>query len=133
MMDFLQDFFLISFIVLLILLTALILVIFYLLRKAVRYFRRFSSDEMSDEEFERLSKKNYRKKEGPSFNNDYFKGSGWQRNQQQQQQQRPQQNQSHRTTRTADGVTIVDNRDPNKSDKKIFAKDEGEYVDFTES
>ena len=128
MMDFIQDFFLVAFIVLLILVTALLLVFFYLLRKGIRYFRRFSSDEMSDEEFERLSKKNYRKKAGPSFNNDYFKGSGWQRNQQQQQP-----NKAHRTTRTAEGVTIVDRRDPQKSDKKIFAQDEGEYVDFTEN
>ena len=129
-MDFIQDFFLVAFIILLILVTVLLLAFFYILRKCIRYFRRFSSDEMSDEEFERLSKKNYRKKEGPSFTNDYFKGSGWQRNQQQQQQQ---QDKPHRTTRTAEGVTIVDRRDPQKSDKKIFAKDEGEYVDFTEN
>ena len=131
MMDFIQDFFLVAFIILLILVTVLLLAFFYFLRKGIRYFRRFSSDEMSDEEFERLSKKNYRKKDGPSFSNDYFKGSGWQHTQQQQQQQ--QQSKTQRTTRTADGVTIVDRRDPQKTDKKIFAQDEGEYVDFTEN
>ena len=131
MMEFIQNFFLVVFIALLVLVTVLLLVCFDLLRKGIRYLRRFSSDDMSDEEFERLSKKNYRKQDGPSFNNDYFKGSGWQRNQQQQQQQ--QQSKAQRTTRTADGVTIVDRRDPQKTDKKIFAQDEGEYVDFTEN
>ena len=131
MMDFIQNFFLVVFIAALVIVIVLLLVLFYLLRKGIRYLRRFSSDDMSDEEFERLSKKNYRKQDGPSFNNDYFKGSGWQRNQQQQQQQ--QQSKAQRTTRTADGVTIVDRRDPQKTDKKIFAQDEGEYVDFTEN
>ena len=40
---------------------------------------------------------------------------------------------THRTTRTSDGTTIIDRRDPSKANKKIFAPDEGEYVDFTES
>lgn len=40
--------------------------------------------------------------------------------------------QQGRTTRTADGVTIVDRRNPDDIEKKIFSKDEGEYVDFTE-
>ena len=112
-------------IVLLALASALLLAVFYLVRKGYRFFKRWSSGEMTDEEFERLSKKNYRRKEGPTFDKDYFKGSGWQRGQQQQRQSA-----SQRTTRTADGVTIVDRRDPNK--KKIFARDEGEYVDFKE-
>ena len=37
-----------------------------------------------------------------------------------------------RTTYTADGVTIIDHRDPSEVNKKIFAQDEGEYVDFKE-
>ena len=32
-------------------------------------------------------------------------------------------------TAKMDGVTIIDNRDPNK---KIFTQDEGEYVDYRE-
>ena len=40
--------------------------------------------------------------------------------------------QQNRTTRTAEGVTIVDKRDPSTANKKIFAQDEGEYVDFKE-
>ena len=40
---------------------------------------------------------------------------------------------SHRTTRTSDGTTIIDRRSPEEANKKIFAPDEGEYVDFTEN
>ena len=39
---------------------------------------------------------------------------------------------NYRTTRTRDGVTIVDHRSPDEANKKIFAPDEGEYVDYTE-
>lgn len=107
--------------------TIAILVVFYFLRKGFRFLRRMASGEMTDEEFERLSKKNYRKKDGPSFDKDYFKGFGWQQSQQKRQSTQK------RTTKTADGVTIVDQRDPDKANKKIFAHDEGEYVDFTEN
>lgn len=37
-----------------------------------------------------------------------------------------------RKTTTEGGDTIIDNRNPEEVDKKIFAKDEGEYVDFKE-
>lgn len=37
------------------------------------------------------------------------------------------------TTYTRDGVTIYDQREPSQAQKKIFAQDEGEYVDFTEN
>ena len=40
--------------------------------------------------------------------------------------------QRRRTTQTTDGVTIIDDRDPKEANKKIFAQDEGEYVDFIE-
>lgn len=38
----------------------------------------------------------------------------------------------HRQT-TSGGVTIEDRRDPERANQKIFAQDEGEYVDFTEN
>lgn len=38
-----------------------------------------------------------------------------------------------RTHTTASGTIIIDNRDPEKADRKIFADDDGEYVDFEES
>ena len=41
-------------------------------------------------------------------------------------------NASHRTTRTREGVTIIDHRSEEQANKKIFAPDEGEYVDFKE-
>ncbi|MBQ8464136.1 MAG: DUF4834 family protein [Prevotella sp.] len=118
-----MDMFLGIFIGLVVFFTITLLVFFYFLRKGLRFVNRLANGEMTDEEFERLSRKNYRKKEGPSFDKDYFRGAS--------QQQKEQFNQ-RRTTRTADGVTIVDKRDPNKANKKIFAQDEGEYVDFTE-
>ena len=40
--------------------------------------------------------------------------------------------QQQTTTRTSDGVTIIDRRSPEETQKKIFAPDEGEYVEFTE-
>lgn len=112
---------------LLVVFTIAILLVFYFLRKGFRFLRRMTSGEMTDEEFEQLSKKNYHKKDDPSFDKDYFKGFGWQQSQQKRQSTQK------RTTRTADGVTIVDQRDPDKANKKIFAHDEGEYVDFTEN
>jgi len=36
------------------------------------------------------------------------------------------------THTTKDGVTIIDRRPPKEADKKIFAPDEGEYVEYTE-
>ena len=119
------------FIVLLILVTIGILAVLYLLHKGIKFFTRFSSGDLSDEDFQRMSDKYYASKhrEGVHFDDDYFKGTT---NKSSGRQQKEQSHQRH-TTRTADGVTIVDNRDPNTSNKKIFAQDEGEYVDFTES
>ena len=39
----------------------------------------------------------------------------------------------YRQRTTSGGVTIEDRRDPERANKKIFAQDEGEYVDFTEN
>ena len=36
------------------------------------------------------------------------------------------------TTRTSDGVTIIDRRSGEEQQKKIFAPDEGEYVEYVE-
>ena len=81
-----------------------------------------------EEEFERLSKKHYRKSDdSPNFDADYFKTTDKKQKQKSQQQQT-----SSRTFRTADGITITDHRTQNQN-KKIFAQDEGEYVDFKEN
>ena len=107
-----------------------VLVAFYYLRKGYKFVKRMTRGEMTEEDFERLSNRFYKKKDHMNFDSDYFKGSGT------QQQARPnqgrQRQQTSRTTiHTADGVTIVDQREP-QSSKKIFAQDEGEYVEFTE-
>lgn len=42
---------------------------------------------------------------------------------------------SQNTRRTAtrnDGEEVIDSRNQQQADRKIFSKDEGEYVDFTE-
>ena len=119
-------------IVIVIAIAAGLLVVFYYLRKGFKFVRRMANGEMTDEDFERLSKKFH--KRGPNnvnFDSDYFKGAGNQ--QYQQQQQGNAKKQSQRTTfHTKEGVTIVDERAP-QSSKKIFAQDEGEYVEFTEN
>ena len=125
--------FLVVFLGLLVLVTIAMMVILYYLRKGIRFFRRFSSGDMTEEEFQRMANKYYykekRNSDGPQFDDNYFKGNPSGRKGKQQQRQ-----QSHttRTTRTADGVTIVDNRQPSEVNKKIFAHDEGEYVDYIE-
>ena len=70
-------------------------------RKHVRRMRDTLQHNMDDEAFRRMSDEH-----------------NWQTKQEE-----------GRTTRTKDGITIIDHRDPNK---KIFTQDEGEYVDFRE-
>lgn len=41
--------------------------------------------------------------------------------------------QQGRRTQTSAGTTIIDNRDPEQAERKIFADDEGEYVEFEEN
>jgi len=38
----------------------------------------------------------------------------------------------YRTTRTGDGISVEDRRSSEEAQQKIFAPDEGEYVEFTE-
>lgn len=40
--------------------------------------------------------------------------------------------QSRQRSTTANGDTIIDTRNQEQANKKIFSKDEGEYVDFKE-
>lgn len=44
-----------------------------------------------------------------------------------------QQSSGSRRTQTASGTTVIDNRNPEQTRRKIFSEDEGEYVDFEES
>ena len=50
------------FIVLLIIVTIVLLVIFYMIRKGVRFVKRVITGDVSEEEFERLSKEPVRKR-----------------------------------------------------------------------
>ena len=127
-----MEFFLIIFVIFILIIAAVLLVVLYYLRKGYRFIKRMTNGEMTEEEFERLSKKNYRRKdyEGFDFDADYFKTTD--NNQKQKKQKKNQQQTSSRTFRTADGITITDQRNSPR-DKKIFAQDEGEYVDFKES
>lgn len=125
-----MELFLIIFVIFILIIAAVLLVVLYYLRKGYRFIKRMTNGEMTEEEFERLSKKNYRRKdyEGFDFDDDYFKTTDKKQNQ--KKKQGPQQS-SSRTFRTADGITITDQRNSHR-DKKIFAQDEGEYVEFTE-
>ena len=118
-----------------------LLVVFYYLRKGFKIVKKMASGEMTDEEFERLSKK-FHKAGGTTFNNDYFKGASTTQQQYQQQARQNARNgqgsqgdqslkQERSTFKTKEGVTIVDERS-SQNNKKIFAQDEGEYVEFTE-
>ncbi len=116
---------LVIFVVIILLVATAMLVAFYYLRKGYRFIKRMTNGEMTMEEFERLSKKHYRSKnaDGPQFDADYFKTADTN-------SQQTQQNYS-RTVHTADGITITDQRNTHR-EKKIFAQDEGEYVDYKE-
>ena len=87
-----------------------------------------------DAYFKRTSTKHYHEEEKPNFKKDYFKGTGTQETlKAQAQQQKPKQETAARRTVDKDsGVTIIDDRGKQKTDRKIFNDSEGEYVDFIE-
>ena len=114
--------------------TGLMAVIVWKVRKRVRALRDAMQDSMEDDAFQRMADKNYYRKnreQGPVFDEDYFKGDP--NRTARHQQERKQQQQTRRTTHTAGGVTIIDDRTPDKVNKKIFEKNEGEYVDYVEN
>ncbi|MCR4808575.1 MAG: DUF4834 family protein [Prevotella sp.] len=109
-------------------------VLVWKVRKRMRDIRDAMRDSMGDDAFQRMADKNYYRKhrdQGPVFDEEYFKGdpNRTARNQ----QEREQQQQTRRTTHTSGGVTIIDDRSPDVANKKIFDKDEGEYVDYVEN
>ena len=131
--------------------TIVIIVILHYLRKGMKHFAKTVTGDIDEEEaFRRMADKHYRgKNKDPKFDKDYFKSStgsttsdgkqthhqnqrkAGQQNQQQSQSQQQQQQQTRRTTTTQEGVTIIDER-THTDQRKIFADDEGEYVEFTE-
>jgi hypothetical protein len=130
-------------------LAVIILVIINFAYRGIRQMR-----EAAEEKYFREQKKKEQKEKNP-FGDDYFKSSdaeeGGARQQrqydfqgrsgngprfyQQQQQQRQQQawgKGTARNTKAADsGVTIIDGRDTEEK-RKIFSRNEGEYVEFEE-
>ena len=100
----------------------------------MRAFREAMEDRMQDDAFQRMADKNYHRKhrdQGPVFDEEYFKGDP--NRTARKQQEWKQQQQTRRTTRTASGVTIIDDRNPDVANKKIFDKNEDEYVDYIEN
>lgn len=115
-------------------LTGLMAVIVWKVRKRMRAIREAMENSMQDDAFQRMADKNYYRKhrdQGPVFDEEYFKGdpNRTTRNQQEKKQQQ----QTRRTTRTVNGVTIIDDRTPDVANKKIFEKNEDEYVDYVEN
>ena len=114
--------------------TGFMAVIVWKVRKRMRAIREAMENSMQDDAFQRMADKNYYRKhrdQGPVFDEEYFKGdpNRTTRNQQEKKQQQ----QTRRTTRTASGVTIIDDRTPDVANKKIFEKNEDEYVDYVEN
>lgn len=113
----------------------LMAVIVWKVHRRVSNIRDAMQNQMQDENFRRMADKNYYRKkrdQGPMFDEEYFKGDPLGKRKKEQQEQQAQHQQARRTTRTKEGVTIIDDRAPKQRDKKIFAQDEGEYVDFKE-
>ena len=85
--------------------------------------------------FKRTSTKYYREEDKPNFKKDYFKGAGTEEKPKakvQQEQKPKQETTTRRTVDTNSGVTIIDDRAKQQTDRKIFDDNEGEYVDFVE-
>ena len=109
---------------------AVVLVVLLLaLRMALR-LRKYMRGDYSDEEVERLSKKYRNDADRNPFANDYFKRR--EQNYAPGAQYEQAETAHQRTTQTAEGFTIIDDRQPDRSSRRIFTEDEGEYVEFTE-
>ena len=135
-----MNFFLFVIAFLLIFLTVIVIIVLAFIRRGVKKIKQAVTGDYDDEEtFRRMADKHYRGKSGdPQFDKDYFKSStgstttdGKQRTGQQKTWGQQQQ-QTRRTTTTQEGVTIIDERSQSNQ-RKIFAEDEGEYVEFEES
>lgn len=124
----------IVFLLLFFLLLVLQLILYF--RKVFIRFRQHLTGDYDEETFKRMADKHYREKnDNYGFDKDYFKGSGnfWKGT---SAGPRPKDTRQSRTTvvnHDGEDVTIIDDRSQGERKKKIFTKDEGEYVDFTEA
>lgn len=118
---------LIGIIVAVLVVTAILaLVAMHYMNRGLNFIRRMFSGEYTDEEVERYSQKRYRDKSGQRFSDDYFKSSGASDSEEQPQQ-------APRYTTSADGsVNIIDEHHHERTNRKIFQEDEGEYVEYSE-
>lgn len=86
-----------------------------------------------DEYFKRTSNKYYQKDSTPQFKDDYFKTQEEEpKPEKEQVKHKKKESAARHTVNTGSGVTIIDDRNTQKSDRKIFDDNEGEYVDFVE-
>ena len=108
----------------LIALAIIILVVINFSYKSLRQLRKAAEDQFE------LNQKRKEQKEKNPFGDDYFKSAdtGSHKDYRTQQTQQSQKTTTRKTT-TSGGVTIIDDREP---DKKIFTHDDGEYVEFEE-
>ena len=114
-------------------LVIVIMIALVYLRKLFMRLKQHVTGDYDEETFRRMSDKYYKGNgEGPKFDKDYFKGTGSSRHYHGNQQSRERSQGSKRTTTTASGVTIIDERPREETQRKIFTPDEGEYVDFIE-
>ena len=110
-------------------LVIVIMIALVYLRKLFMRLKQHVTGDYDEETFRRMSDKYYKGNgEGPKFDKDYFKGTGSSR----QYHGNERSQGSKRTTTTASGVTIIDERPREETQRKIFTPDEGEYVDFIE-
>ena len=115
-----------------------LIVLAILFHETIRNFRKFLQQAADAREarkkaeedayFKRTSNKYYREDDTPKFKDGYFKGTGGDKPKQKPQQETT----TRRTVETDSGVTIIDSRDDQQTDRKIFDDGEGEYVDFVE-
>ena len=100
------------------------------LRRGIIKVKKVMTGDLDDEEiFRRMADKHYRPKTGdPNFDKDYFKRANGSNK---QHTPPPGEQYTRRTTTTAEGVTIIDDRVEDNR-KKIFDDSEGEYVEYQE-
>lgn len=110
--------------------------------RAAEYAARKAAKE--EEYFRRTSNKYYYKEEKAEFGKDYFKSSDGQsgqatgqaadgaRTRDNRQASTADTDTARRRTTSSEGVTIIDERQRQKAEKKIFEDNEGEYVEFEE-
>ena len=114
--------------------TGFMAIVVWKVRKRMRHIREALQDSMQDDAFQRMADKYYYRKhpnQGPMFDEEYFKGDPNRTARHQQEQEQRQQ--THRTAHATGGITIIDDRSPDEANKKIFGKNEGEYVDYIEN